>query len=310
MSDVSIAGIREALSQNSRRTTIGDWIVASNSTARTIYVTKSDNTAVNLSNNVINDLTNSMISFEAPGVNEGVYRHITNVSTSGTLTLDSALPNTPNVGDPFTILAQMQVDVTTSENVSQWGGAAVEAADANGVPKQQQAYTEGVAGSAVPTHTLQVGGTDGTDLRALSTDGSGRLNANLSQAQGAAGSAVPNQAIQVGGTDGTDLRALAITTGGRLTLSANVVSISNVSESASTAFGSFTAPHTGTAKILAGASAAANLSLTANGQTNELGSLGATTWATFSVPVVSGGSYSFQVSAAVDVSLIVNVSTD
>lgn len=103
---------------------------------------------------------------------------------------------------------------------------------------------------------------------------------------------------------------VATTTTGKLSLSTPVVQIANVAEAAATAFGGFTAPHTGTARILAGASAAATLSLTGAGQTNALGSLSAATWATYNVPVVSGATYSFQVSAAVTVSLIVNIATD
>lgn len=48
-------------------------------------------------------------------------------------------------------------------------------ADANGNLAVKDA-ADGTAGSAVPTTVTQVGGTDGTDLRALSTDTSGRVN--------------------------------------------------------------------------------------------------------------------------------------
>ena len=323
MPDLSQVGMENALSRYSRRTTIGDWIVASGSTATVINVVKSDGTAVSLSANVINDLTNAMISFEAPGVNEGEYRHIASITDTGTITLDQALSQTPANGDPFTILSLMQVDVTASENVAQWGGAAVKPADPNGAPYEQQMYTEGVTGSGAPTHTLQVGGTDGTDLRTLATDATGALKlaagtnnigsvseASIDASTGTAGTAVPAKTIQVGGTDGTDLRTLATDATGKLTLASNVVNIADVAESAGTAFGAFTAPYTGTCKVIVGASAAANLSMTASGQTNELGALAAATWSSFTFPIIAGAAYSFQVSAAVSVSMIVNVSTN
>lgn len=46
------------------------------------------------------------------------------------------------------------------------------------------ASSEGTDGSAVPFGTLQVGGTDGTNLQALSVDSNGQLNINLHDASG------------------------------------------------------------------------------------------------------------------------------
>jgi hypothetical protein len=46
--------------------------------------------------------------------------------------------------------------------------------------------SEGTNGAAVPFGTLQVGGTDGTDLRAISVDTSGKVNVDLHDATGAA----------------------------------------------------------------------------------------------------------------------------
>ena len=124
MSGIGNQNLRQALAQNTRRTTIGDWIVATGSTTTTIKVTKTDLSAVSLSANVINVLVNSMISFEQ-GANDGQYRYIGAITADGTITLDQALSNTPVAGDQFTILAQFNISVTTSENISQIGGETV-----------------------------------------------------------------------------------------------------------------------------------------------------------------------------------------
>lgn len=85
------------------------------------------------------------------------------------------------------------------------------------------------------------------------------------------------------------------------------VLISNAAEAATTAFGAFTATRNATATILAGVSAAATLSLTGLGQTNNLnsGALTAGEWYTFQFPLVASQSYSFEVSAACNVALAV-----
>lgn len=334
MSDVSIAGIQQALSQNSRKTSIGDWVVGTGSTPTTINAVKADGSIINLSANVQTNLTNAVVSFEAPGNNDGQYRFITAITSAGVITLDEALSATPDVGNPFTILAQTRVDVTAAENVAQWGGANVQAADANGIPNEQQAYTEAATGSAVPTHTLQVGGSDGTDLRTLLTDTSGRVilgpstqgigavtEASIDDATSATGSAVPAKTIQVGGSDGTDLQTLLTDTDGTTHINpaklgawtpANLLTINNVAEAATTAFGSFTPTTTGIAAILVSASATTVLSLTTLGQTSALNGgtgLTAAEWYTFQMPVVSGQSYSFQISAAASISMNVIANT-
>ncbi len=242
MSDLSQVGMENALSRYSRRTTIGDWIVASGSTTTVINVTKSDNTAVSLSTNVINDLTNSMISFEAPGVNEGQYRHIASITDAGTITLDQALSKTPVAGDPFTILTLMSVDVTASENIAQIGGTGQTGAD--WTTFFQGLYDAVIAaGVAIPSKTLQVSGSDGTDARALSTDATGAVKlaagtnnigsvseASIDASTGTAGTAVPAKTIQVGGTDGTDLRTLATDATGAVKLAAGTNQIGTMQD--------------------------------------------------------------------------------
>lgn len=69
-------------------------------------------------------------------------------------------------------------------------------------------YADGTPASAAPTVATQVGGTDGTNLRTLSTDTSGHLNINIVAALPAGTNAIGKVEI----TDGTDT-ALVTTTG-------------------------------------------------------------------------------------------------
>jgi 5-hydroxyisourate hydrolase-like protein (transthyretin family) len=111
---------------------------------------------------------------------------------------------------------------------------------------------QGTPATTAPTQAVQIGGTDGTDLRALATDTSGRPQVTVAtplpagtnaigtvgqadapwsitvdDAQGTPASTAPTQAVQVGGTDGTDLRALATDTSGRIT--PNIVAVGGAS---------------------------------------------------------------------------------
>ncbi len=83
--------------------------------------------------------------------------------------------------------------------------------------------------------------------------------------------------------------------------------VANVAEATATAFGAFTSAITGTARVLVASSVAATLSLTGLGQTNALVSLTAATWAVIEFEAVAGQDYSFQVSAAGDVSMVVTI---
>jgi len=67
------------------------------------------------------------------------------------------------------------------------------------------------AGAAVAGNPVQIGGSDGTDSRALLTDSSGRPNV---VGAAAAGSAVAGNPVLMGGSDGTDVRAIATDTSG------------------------------------------------------------------------------------------------
>lgn len=69
---------------------------------------------------------------------------------------------------------------------------------------------EGAAGNPVPPTTIQVGGTDGTNLRALVTDTSGRV---VMVGAAADGAAVAGNPVLVAGYDGTNARRLVQRTG-------------------------------------------------------------------------------------------------
>lgn len=227
-----------------------------------------------------------------------------------TLTLNDPVPQALAIGDTFTIFRAIRVEVTAPENIADIGGQAVP-----GNPI-------GTRGSATPTTAMLAGGDDGTDLHGLKTDTSGRIEeSNLYAASAVDGAAKPNGIIQVGGNDGTDAQALLQDTDGTLhtipsklgaLTPVNSVLITQVAEAATTAFGSFTATATGNATILVIVSAAVNALLTGLGVTGDLNggtALVANAWYTFQIPVVSGQTYSFQVSAEATVSLTVIYNT-
>jgi hypothetical protein len=98
------------------------------------------------------------------------------------------------------------------------------------------ASLDAAPGSAIPTNALLMGGSDGTDLRAIATDTSGQvkvliengsaipisgtITAEIEGHSGASldaapGSAIPTNALLMGGSDGTDLRAIATDSSGQ-----------------------------------------------------------------------------------------------
>lgn len=76
----------------------------------------------------------------------------------------------------------------------------------------------GENGTPVGSSLILVGGTDGTDYRALLTDSTGKLltsGPSFPAIYGPPGAAPPADALYVAGTDGTDLRGLAVDSSGR-----------------------------------------------------------------------------------------------
>lgn len=115
---------------------------------------------------------------------------------------------------------------------------------------------EGITGSAVPSRAIFVGGSDGTNLRGLSVDSSGRLNiigtiSSSNPSIGATGSNAPISGNLVAGIDGSGiLRPLSTTTTGILNItgSTQIVGISTITGSVgltgiSTVTGSITVPN-------------------------------------------------------------------
>lgn len=210
------------------------------------------------------------------------------------------------------------------------------------------ALNVGAPGSAAPANAVQVAGTDGTDLRVLSTDTSGHINANivsplpagtntigsvvdstLAGATGSPGTAAPANAIQVAGSDGTDLRALSTTTSGELLVApgtnpfpvakyaALVANETNVSTSATTPVLStdYSVPGNGglniEVAIASGASATTFLvSQDANAASptylalNQGTNLTAGALYAFSVPAASGDEVNFETEAATTLALL------
>jgi hypothetical protein len=82
-----------------------------------------------------------------------------------------------------------------------------------GISGNAGASVDAVLGAAIPLNAILIGGSDGTDLRALATDTSGRQ-----EVVGAAGSgsAVAGNPVLVGGSDGTDARTLLTDNTGQL----------------------------------------------------------------------------------------------
>ncbi|MCL6637777.1 MAG: hypothetical protein K6T26_07495 [Alicyclobacillus sp.] len=93
-------------------------------------------------------------------------------------------------------------------------------------------------GAALPADALLVGGSDGTDLRAIATDATGAVkiaagnntigNVTLSQVTAAPGAVLPTGALLVGGSDGADLRAIATDSTGAVKLAAGGNTIGSV----------------------------------------------------------------------------------
>ena len=81
-------------------------------------------------------------------------------------------------------------------------------------PSNLQAEIGGLAaaGSAPVGNPVQIGGSDGTDIRTLLTDASGRQEV---VGAAASGSAVVGNPVLVGGSDGTDARTISTDTSGR-----------------------------------------------------------------------------------------------
>lgn len=143
-------------------------------------------------------MANGYVLLDAGALGTGTPKTLAQISsnTATTLTLTAALSAVPATGADLWLYTENTVQVVSTENIAQWGGVnvapadsagvisqntskwggtSVEAADSTGVVPFRLPYSEATTGGAVPTRAVQVAGTDGTDLRPIATDSSGRL---------------------------------------------------------------------------------------------------------------------------------------
>jgi hypothetical protein len=115
------------------------------------------------------------------------------------------------------------VSVSSPQNIEQWGGATVAAADANGIPAVRNAYAQGSPGSAAPTQAVQVAGTDGTDLRVMATNASGQVL--TVKAQGTTATTVANyKALATSATTAILASSFSVPANGTLNIAVGIES--------------------------------------------------------------------------------------
>lgn len=170
---------------------------------------------------------------------------------------------TPSTGDPVLVAGLDGTDVRTLDtdtagrlnvNVSNIPAVTLsgtQTVDIGGVPQVQGSVA---AGSPVANNPVQVGGTDGTDVRELLTDSSGRLAVNVNTlptatvtGAGANGAAVSGNPVLTAGSDGTDTRTLATDATGKLN-----VNVSNTPSVTATGAGANGAAVSGNPVLAAG----------------------------------------------------------
>ncbi len=126
MSGFGIGNLTQALARHTRDVAQDNWQVGNNATTTSIPVQSRNpaGKAVDVTGQAANELVGSIIEFNS-GANQESSRQIVGVSSTGTLTLDSALGVAPAQGDLFTILKTISLNVSTSENLSQIGATNV-----------------------------------------------------------------------------------------------------------------------------------------------------------------------------------------
>jgi hypothetical protein len=149
-----------------------------------------------------------------PGVNASVFAGTTGITATGS-SLNANVTNTvPVTLTSTTITGSVTVAQATAANLNATvvgtGTFAVQAAQSGNWTTRTVGNTGAVLdaapGVAAPANAVQVGGTDGTNLRAFSTDTSGNLNVNVKSTPTGTttGSAVPAtvtyEGINVAGT--------------------------------------------------------------------------------------------------------------
>lgn len=191
-SGIGLQNVRDIMANGTRSAQETNWVVGADSTTTVINAVLANplGTAVNLSAAVTAALTGNLIEFTS-GLNLGVQRQVTALTTAGVITLDAALPSTPAVGDAYVIMPAVSVEVDAPENIAQVGGVAVPTDFAGNpvVPTTQfdQLVQNGTVGS---TQTGFVASGDEVAYDTLTVNGTYRVNGaaylnNLTLADGA-----------------------------------------------------------------------------------------------------------------------------
>lgn len=123
---IGLQNLRDVMANGMRSAQETNWVVGTGSTTSVINAVLANplGTAINLSAAVIDALTGNLIEFTS-GLNLGVQRQVTALTTAGALTLDADLPSTPAEGDSFVIMPSVSVEVDAPENITEVGGVAV-----------------------------------------------------------------------------------------------------------------------------------------------------------------------------------------
>ncbi|MDA8118450.1 MAG: hypothetical protein M0Z85_00030 [Gammaproteobacteria bacterium] len=177
-SGIGLQNVRDIMANGTRSAQETNWVVGADSTTTVINAVLANplGTAVNLSAAVTAALTGNLIEFTS-GLNLGVQRQVTALTTAGVITLDAALPSTPAVGDAYVIMPAVSVEVDAPENIAQVGGVAVPTDFAGNpvVPTTQfdQLVQNGTVGS---TQTGFVASGDEVAYDTLTVNGTYRVN--------------------------------------------------------------------------------------------------------------------------------------
>ncbi len=219
------------LSQHTRDILEDNWETGSGATTTVIpaILHNPSGLAIDIAGQVANELIGSTIEYIS-GENIGASRNVISVTSTGTITVDTAFAKTPISGDQFILLRPLRLEITAPENVAQWAGTNV--ADPQGDNVDEVASQP----TGIPAILARLTGWTANGwsrLKLISATGSLQTR---DDATGNVGSTIPNQALMVGGTDGNDLRAMLTDALGRLTPQPpqRLVFISGLAEAANT----------------------------------------------------------------------------
>lgn len=124
-----------ALSHHTRTVLQDNWEVGNGATTTVIPVTLANpgGKAVDITGQVSAELAGATIEFVS-GLNLGASRNVLSATSTGTLTLDTALATAPAQGDRFVLMRAVRLEVTAPENITQVGSQNVPNPDIPRVP--------------------------------------------------------------------------------------------------------------------------------------------------------------------------------